>query len=59
MLSLLANLKPEGETDIAQSIVQVAAMLRHASLIMIFSDLLTEPTPVLEPCIVCGMAGTT
>ncbi len=43
MLSLLANLKPEGETDIAQSIVQVAAMLRHASLIMIFSDLLTEP----------------
>ena len=48
MLSLLANLKPEGETDIAQSIVQVAAMLRHASLVMIFSDLLTEPTPVLE-----------
>ena len=48
MLSLLANLKPEGETDIAQSIVQVAAMLRHASLVMIFSDLLTEPAPVLE-----------
>src|SRR5208283_4243451 len=48
MLSLLANLKPEGETDIAQSIVQVAAMLRHASLVMIFSDLLSEPTPVLE-----------
>src|SRR5271167_3798059 len=48
MLSLLANLKPEGETDIAQSIVQVAAMLRHASLVMIFSDLLNEPTPVLD-----------
>ena len=48
VLSLLANLKPEGETDIAQSIVQVAAMLRHASLIMIFSDLLNDPTPVLE-----------
>jgi uncharacterized protein (DUF58 family) len=48
MLSLLANLTPEGETDIAQSIVQLAAMLRHASLIMIFSDLLTDPTPVLE-----------
>ncbi|MGO8690537.1 MAG: DUF58 domain-containing protein, partial [Thermoguttaceae bacterium] len=48
MLSLLANLKPDGETDIAQSIVQVAAMLRHASLVMIFSDLLGEPTPILE-----------
>jgi uncharacterized protein (DUF58 family) len=26
----------------------VAAMLRHASLVMIFSDLLAEPEPVLE-----------
>ena len=40
VLSLLANLQPEGETDIAHSLVQVAAMLRHASLVMIFSDLL-------------------
>ena len=43
VLSLLANLKPAGETDIAHSLVQVAAMLRHASLVMIFSDLLAEP----------------
>jgi len=48
VLSLLANLKPEGETDIAQSLTQVAAMLRHASLVMIFSDLLAEPGPVLQ-----------
>jgi uncharacterized protein (DUF58 family) len=48
VLSLLANLQPDGGTDIAHSIVQVAAMLRHASLVMIFSDLLNEPTPVLE-----------
>jgi uncharacterized protein (DUF58 family) len=48
LLSILANLKPEGETDIATSLIQVAAMLRHTSLIMIFSDLLTEPEPVLE-----------
>ena len=59
MLSLLANLKPEGETDIAQSIVQMAAMLRHASLVMIFSDLLSEPCRCSTPCIACGMAGTT
>ena len=48
VLSLLANLKPAGETDIAHSLMQVAAMLRHASLVMIFSDLLAEPGPVLE-----------
>ena len=39
---------PDGETDIAHSLIQVAAMLRHASLVMIFSDLLAEPGPVLE-----------
>ncbi|MFZ5829196.1 MAG: DUF58 domain-containing protein [Planctomycetota bacterium] len=48
VLSLLANLKPDGETDVAQSLVQLAAMLRHASLVMVFSDLLTDPQPVLE-----------
>ena len=48
VLSLLTNLRPAGETDIAGSLVQVAAMLRHASLVMIFSDLLAEPEPVLE-----------
>ena len=48
ILSLLANLKPEGETDVANSLVQVAAMLKHASLVMIFSDLLGEPEPILE-----------
>jgi uncharacterized protein (DUF58 family) len=48
MLSLLANLKPAGATDIARSLVQVAAMLRHASLVMLFSDLLGDPEPILE-----------
>jgi uncharacterized protein (DUF58 family) len=48
VLSLLANLKPAGATDIAHSLIQLAAMLRHASLIMVFSDLLTDPEPVLQ-----------
>jgi len=48
VLSLLARLQPEGETDIAHSLVQVAAMLRHASLVMVFSDLLGEPEPILQ-----------
>ena len=48
LLSVLANLKPDGPTDIARSLTQVAAMLRRASLVMVFSDLLVEPAPVLE-----------
>jgi uncharacterized protein (DUF58 family) len=48
LLSLLANLKPEGATNIAHSLTQVAAMLRHASLVMVFSDLLVDPEPVVE-----------
>jgi len=48
VLSLLTNLRPEGTTNIAASLNQTAAMLRHASLIMVFSDLLTDPEPVLQ-----------
>jgi uncharacterized protein (DUF58 family) len=48
VLSLLTRLRPEGLTDVAQSLTQIAAMLRHASLVMVFSDLLTEPEPVLQ-----------
>ncbi|MCE9605853.1 MAG: DUF58 domain-containing protein [Planctomycetia bacterium] len=48
VLSILANLKPSGKTDIAKCLIQVAAMLRHRSLVMIFSDLLTDPEPVVK-----------
>ena len=48
VLSLLAKLQPTGKTDIARSLQQIAAMLRHRSLVMIFSDLLTDPEPVLQ-----------
>jgi uncharacterized protein (DUF58 family) len=48
VLSHLANLKPTGETDVARSIVQIAAMLKHRSLVMIFSDLLCDPDPVMK-----------
>ncbi|QEH38309.1 hypothetical protein OJF2_69100 [Aquisphaera giovannonii] len=46
MLSLLARLKPTGETDIEASLNQVASMLRHRSLVMVFSDLLGEPEAI-------------
>jgi uncharacterized protein (DUF58 family) len=48
VLSLLAKLQPTGQTQIAKSITQIAAMLRQRSLVMIFSDLLADPEPVLK-----------
>jgi len=47
VLSALANLRPSGTTDVARSITQIAAMLRHRSLVMLFTDLLADPEPVV------------
>ena len=47
ILSLLAKLQPRAKTDIARSLNQLAAMLKHSSLVMLFSDLLADPEPVL------------
>lgn len=48
VLSVLSKIKPSGKTDIAHALVQVAAMLRHRSLVMIFSDLLADPVPIRD-----------
>jgi len=48
ILSLLSNLEPAEETDIAYSLNQIAAMLKQHSLVMIFSDLLCDAEPVLQ-----------
>ncbi len=40
ILSVLANLKPTGQTDIAASLFQLASMIKGKSLVMLFSDLL-------------------
>lgn len=48
VLSQLSRLQPTGETDVSHSLIQVAAMLRHRSLIMIFSDLLVDPPGVIR-----------
>ena len=47
ILSMLARLKPRAKTDVARSLNQLAAMLKHSSLVMLFSDLLVDPEPVL------------
>jgi uncharacterized protein (DUF58 family) len=48
VLSMLANLRPAGQTDIAKSLVQIAAMLRHRSLVMVFTDLFADPPPIIQ-----------
>jgi uncharacterized protein (DUF58 family) len=48
ILSILANLKPSGQTEVAGCLHQLAGMIRGKSLVMVFSDLLTDPGPVLE-----------
>ncbi len=48
MLSVLSNLKPTGETNIAHALFQMASLTRSKSLVMLFSDLLTDPEPVIK-----------
>jgi uncharacterized protein (DUF58 family) len=48
ILALLAGLKPAGQTDVAGCLHQLASMVRSKGLLMIFSDLLTDPEPVLK-----------
>lgn len=48
ILSQLTKLKVAGKTDLAGSLIQLAAMLRHRSLIMLMSDLLTDETSMLK-----------
>ena len=43
---MLAKLTPTGQTEIAKSLHQVASMIRHRSLIMLFSDLLADEEPI-------------
>lgn len=48
ILSLLAKAKPNGKTRFRDSLNQLAGMLRHKSLVMIFSDLLLEEIEEVE-----------
>lgn len=48
ILSLLARLKPAGTTEVEPSLHQVAGMLKHRSLVMIFSDLLGDPDSIMR-----------
>ncbi|TWT82599.1 hypothetical protein CA13_40620 [Planctomycetes bacterium CA13] len=46
VMARLSQMKPSGNTDLAACVTQIAAMLKHHSLVMLFSDLLDEPEKV-------------
>jgi uncharacterized protein (DUF58 family) len=48
ILALLSKLQPAGATEIARNLKSIAAMTRHRSLFMLFSDLLADPDPILD-----------
>jgi uncharacterized protein (DUF58 family) len=48
ILAVLSNLKPAGKTDIPYCLQQLAALMRGKSLVMLFSDLLTDPEPLVR-----------
>ena len=48
ILGILAGLKPAGTTDVAKCLHRVAGMVKSKSLVILFSDLLAEPKPVLD-----------
>ncbi len=48
MLSVLSNLKTTGDTDIGNALFQLAALARGKCLVMLFSDLLGDPAPVVK-----------
>jgi uncharacterized protein (DUF58 family) len=57
ILAVLAKARPTGPTDIARNLRQFSAMVRHKSLVMLFSDLLTDPQPVIEAIRMLRFAG--
>src|SRR5437588_2253482 len=50
ILAGLSNLKAAGQTDVANCLHQLAAMIRHKSLVLVFSDFLRDPAPLLGTC---------
>ncbi|MEM6364893.1 MAG: DUF58 domain-containing protein, partial [Planctomycetota bacterium] len=47
VMASLSSMNPDGTTDLPTALTQVAAMMRHSSLIMLFSDLLAEPADTI------------
>ncbi len=48
LISLLSRIRPNGTTNFANSLGQIAAMLKQRSLIMVFSDLLVDDNSIFD-----------
>jgi uncharacterized protein (DUF58 family) len=48
MLALLSKAHPTGKTDLAGNLRRIASMIRHRSLMMIFTDLMCDYQPVFD-----------
>jgi uncharacterized protein (DUF58 family) len=48
ILAVLSRAKPTGGTEIARNLRRMAAMIKHRSLLMLFSDLLSDTDAVVE-----------
>lgn len=57
ILSVLQQAKPVGETNISENLKRVASMIRHRSLMMLMSDLLTDPDDVIDSLRMLRYAG--
>lgn len=57
ILSVLAKAQPTGQTELASNLRRVAAIVRHRSLLMLFTDLLCDQDPVLEALRLLRYAG--
>lgn len=57
ILTVLQQAKPEGVTSIGTNLRQIASMIRHRSLMMLMSDLLTDPEEVIDSLRMLRYAG--
>jgi uncharacterized protein (DUF58 family) len=48
ILSVLQRCKPTGMTNIAENLRRVGSMIRHRSLMMLMSDLLSDPDEIID-----------
>jgi uncharacterized protein (DUF58 family) len=47
ILAVLSGLRPSGKTDVGHCLHQLGSLARSKGLVMLFSDLLTDPEPVM------------
>jgi uncharacterized protein (DUF58 family) len=57
ILAVLSKARPTGPTDIAGCLRRFASMVRHKSLVILFSDLLAEPGPIIDAIRLVRFAG--